>query len=82
MLAEQTPTRFIAFDLLSDGDEVLLELPQHERRGRLEKRVDAPARPHADRLRPDGAQEWLEGAEGVVAKERSAPYRPGERRGC
>ena len=42
MLAEQTPTRFIAFDLLASGDEVLLELPQHERRSRLEKLVDAP----------------------------------------
>ena len=28
MLAEKTPTRFIAFDVLADGDEVLLELPQ------------------------------------------------------
>src|SRR5918994_5009885 len=42
LLAEQTPTRFIAFDLLSDGDEVLLELPQHERRARLARIVEAP----------------------------------------
>src|ERR1041384_764538 len=35
MLAEQTPTRFIAFDLLAVDDEVLLELPQAERRDRL-----------------------------------------------
>src|SRR3954463_1452676 len=28
MLAEQTPTRFIAFDLLAEGDESLLQLPQ------------------------------------------------------
>ena len=28
MLAEQTPTRFIAFDLLARDDETLLELPQ------------------------------------------------------
>ena len=42
MLAEKTPTRFIAFDVLADGDEVLLDLPQHERRTRLEKLVDAP----------------------------------------
>ena len=27
MLAEQTPTRFVAFDLLAFGDESLLELP-------------------------------------------------------
>src|ERR671930_2147702 len=30
MLAEQTPTRFIAFDLLAEGDEGLFELPQAE----------------------------------------------------
>src|ERR687890_1692831 len=31
MLAEETPTRFIAFDLLSEGDELLLDRPQSER---------------------------------------------------
>src|SRR3954470_23874779 len=36
MLAEETPTRFVAFDLLAENDEVLLELPQRERRARLE----------------------------------------------
>src|ERR687885_1037012 len=40
LLAEQTPTVFIAFDLLADGAELLLELPQHERRRRLEALVD------------------------------------------
>ena len=43
MLAEQTPTRFIAFDLLARGDEVLLELPQDERRAALEALVDGPS---------------------------------------
>src|SRR5687767_16020474 len=42
MLAEQTPTRFIAFDLLAEGDDVLLELPQAQRRERLTGIVDAP----------------------------------------
>src|SRR5215208_7192950 len=42
MLAEQTPTRFVAFDLLAVGDETLLELPQAERRARLEQLVDTP----------------------------------------
>src|SRR5919202_303735 len=37
MLAEQTPPVFIAFDLLAEGDEVLLELPQAQRRARLER---------------------------------------------
>ena len=32
MLAEQTPTRFIAFDLLADDGEVLMDLPYRERR--------------------------------------------------
>ena len=36
MLAEQTPARFIAFDLLARDDEVLLELPYVERRAALE----------------------------------------------
>jgi ATP-dependent DNA ligase len=81
MLAEQTPTRFIAFDLLADDGDVLLELPQHERRARLEKRVDSPVDITPTVFDPDGAREWLEGAEGVVAKELDAPYRPGERTG-
>src|SRR5918999_246796 len=42
MLAEQTPTRFIAFDLLALDDDLLLELPQAERRDRLEQLVDRP----------------------------------------
>src|SRR3954471_9497125 len=35
MLAEQTPTTFVAFDLLALDDESLLALPQRERRDRL-----------------------------------------------
>ena len=30
---------------------------------------------------PEEARQWLEHAEGAIAKERSAPYRPGERKG-
>jgi len=81
MLAEQTPTRFIAFDLLADGDEVLLALPQHERRARLEAVVDKPVDLTPSVRDPDDAQEWLQGAEGVVAKLTGEPYRPGERVG-
>ncbi len=81
LLAEQTPTTFIAFDLLADGDEVLLELPQAERRARLAGLVADPVRltPCADT--PEGAQAWLQDAEGVIAKRTDAPYRPGERVG-
>jgi ATP-dependent DNA ligase len=81
MLAEETPTRYIAFDLLAQDDEVLLALPQHERRVRLEALVEAPVDLTPSVLDPDGAQEWLQGAEGVVAKEVGAPYKPGERTG-
>jgi ATP-dependent DNA ligase len=81
MLAQETPTVFIAFDLLAEGDESLLELPQAERRTRLEKVVRKPVdlTPLADT--PEGAEEWLQNAEGVIAKETGAPYRPGERVG-
>ena len=81
MLAEQTPTRFIAFDLLADGDEILLTLPQQERRARLEQLVDKPVDLTPSVRDPDDAQQWLQGAEGVVAKQVDAPYRPGERIG-
>src|ERR671927_1808984 len=42
MLAEQTPTRYIAFDLLARDDESLLELAQAERRALLEQVVEEP----------------------------------------
>src|SRR3954464_13824579 len=42
MLAEATPTRFIAFDLLAEGDELLLDRPQAEQREMLEQIVAAP----------------------------------------
>lgn len=38
-LAEETPARFFAFDLLSRDDDVLLELPYLERRAALEALV-------------------------------------------
>jgi ATP-dependent DNA ligase len=81
MLAEQTPTRFIAFDLLAYGDESLLELPQASRRDRLEEMITPPLDLTPATETPDEAQPWLEGAEGVIAKRQDAPYRPGERVG-
>ena len=81
MLAEETPTRFIAFDLLAIDDESLLELPQRERRDRLEQLVAKPVDLTPSSEDPAEAQPWLQGAEGVVAKRQDAPYRPGERVG-
>src|SRR5687767_878973 len=59
MLAEKTPTRFVAFDLLADEDEVLIELPQSERRARLEARIDAPVDLTPATEEPDEATLWL-----------------------
>jgi len=81
MLAEQTPARFIAFDLLADEDGVLLERPFAERRARLERRVEAPIDLTPWTHDVADAEPWLRGAEGVIAKELDAPYRPGERTG-
>jgi len=81
MLAETTPTRFIAFDVLSVEDETLLALPQAERRDRLESLVDAPVDLTPATTAPEEAEPWLQGAEGVIAKEQGAPYSPGERVG-
>jgi ATP-dependent DNA ligase len=81
MLAEQTPARFIAFDVLAVDDEVLLELPQEERRARLERLVETPVDLTPRTLDPAEAEPWLHGAEGVIAKEVGAPYLPGERTG-
>jgi len=81
MLAEATPTRFVAFDLLARDDEVLLELPQRERRARLEALIDAPVDLTPATEDPDEAAPWLHGAEGVIAKRQEARYCPGERVG-
>ena len=81
MLAEQTPARFIAFDLLADEDDVLLDRPFEQRRARLERRVEEPLALTPWSHDPADAEPWLRGAEGVIAKELAAPYRPGERTG-
>ena len=81
MLAEQTPTRFVAFDLLAFGDESLLGLPQSERRARLEAMIAAPVDLTPSTEDPEAAQPWLQDAEGVIAKRADAPYKPGERVG-
>jgi ATP-dependent DNA ligase len=81
MLAEQTPATFIAFDLLADGDDVLLELPYLERRAALEALVRPPVELTPMVRTVAEAEHWLREAEGVIAKEAAAVYRPGERVG-
>ena len=80
-LAKETPSRYVAFDLLASGDETLLERPFVERRGALAALVAAPVLLAPCTADPDEASPWLRRAEGVIAKEADAPYRSGERKG-
>jgi ATP-dependent DNA ligase len=79
-LAEETPARFIAFDLLALDDAVWMERPYVDRRARLEElelgavELTPVVRGAAD------AEQWLREEEGVIAKELAAAYTPGERK--
>jgi ATP-dependent DNA ligase len=81
MLAEQTPARYVAFDLLALDGETWLERPFAERRERLEKTTDGLLDITPLTREPAEAEPWLGSGEGVVAKDLGAPYRPGERVG-
>jgi ATP-dependent DNA ligase len=81
LLAEETPAVFIAFDVLARDDDVLMELPYLERRAALEGIVEAPVELTPMVRTPAEAERWLQEAEGVIAKEAAAVYRPGERVG-
>ncbi len=86
-LAGETPAVYVAFDLLARDEEPLLELPFAQRRSALEKLVSGKGFAKAPvELMPTVASSaeadvWLQRAEGAIAKERDAPYRPGERKG-
>jgi ATP-dependent DNA ligase len=81
-LAGETPATLVAFDLLAEGDESLVELPYTERRKRLAKLVSDPVELTPSTSDLDDAAQWLAGTgEGVIAKEASGIYRPGERVG-
>jgi ATP-dependent DNA ligase len=80
-LAAEMPVRFVAFDLLAVDGEVLLDEPFARRRERLEEIVREPLDITPWTTEREQAEPWLQGAEGVIAKELSAPYRPGERTG-
>jgi ATP-dependent DNA ligase len=82
MLSEQWPAAYVAFDLLADGDEVLMELPYRERRERLLATVGKPIEVTPATDDREAAGTWLTGvSEGVVAKEAGSSYKPGERVG-
>jgi ATP-dependent DNA ligase len=86
-LSVETPARYVTFDLLARDDAVLMDLAFAERRAALEALLAGEGfagSPVELMETADTAQEaarWLEHEEGAIAKERSAPYRPGERKG-
>jgi ATP-dependent DNA ligase len=86
-LAAETPAVYVAFDLLARDRQALLERPFSERRAALESLLAGPGFAAApvelmqSTTSVQHAQRWLAEAEGAIAKERSAPYRPGERKG-
>ncbi|TPL07201.1 ATP-dependent DNA ligase [Mesorhizobium sp. B2-4-14] len=88
-LSVETPARFIVFDILvAPGAKILLDHPLTERRAVLQDFIAGAARA-ALRLSPcttdaTVAARWLQetnqgSTDGVVAKPRAEPYRPGER---
>jgi ATP-dependent DNA ligase len=87
MLAKETPSSFVAWDLLALGDEDLRERPQAERRALLEKALGAAKPPiHLTPITNDPAvaRDWFErfegaGLDGVIAKPRGLAYLPGKR---
>jgi len=87
-LSVETPAVYVVFDLLARDDESLLERPLSERRAALEDLLAedpafaaAPVELMETVATAEEAAHWLEHAEGAIAKERSARYRPGERKG-
>jgi ATP-dependent DNA ligase len=81
-LAKETPAALVAFDLLAEGDDSLLDLPYTERRKRLAKLVADPVELTPSTSDPEDAAKWLAGTgEGVIAKQASGAYKPGERVG-
>jgi ATP-dependent DNA ligase len=80
-LAEETPATYYAFDILARDDEVLMDLSYEERRKALEALVTKPVELTDVVHTAADAEHWLHDAEGVIAKEIAAPYKPGERTG-
>jgi len=86
-LSKETPSSFVAFDLLAADGRDVRDLPQAERRSLLERTlaaVDAPI--YLTPMTRDArvAAEWLQhfegaGLDGVIAKPESGVYEPGKR---
>ena len=82
LLSKEIPANYVAFDLLAEEDESLLETPFGRRRERLEALLEG-TEIELSELSPDPerAEEWLRRTEGTMAKQLDAPYLPGKRKG-
>ena len=86
-LARESPSSFVAFDLLAAKDKALMHVPQEERREKLEALLGGVAPPvYLTPMTRDRnvAAQWLErfegaGLDGVIAKPPGAAYVPGKR---
>jgi len=86
-LAKETPTSFVAFDLLAAEGHNLMEAPQRERRSLLEALLRGVGPPvYLTPMTQDRATaaRWLDqfegaGLDGVIAKPADAHYQPGKR---
>jgi ATP-dependent DNA ligase len=87
LLAETTPARFVAFDLLALDNRDLRPAPYAERRTLLEKalrKAKPPVHLTPVTTDPEVARDWFDrfegaGLDGVVVKKADLPYREGER---
>jgi ATP-dependent DNA ligase len=87
MLSEQTPAKFVAFDLLALGDEDFSGRPFAERRAALEQAfaaASAPVHLTAATQDPELAGKWFHqfegaGLDGIIAKPLDGPYQPDKR---
>jgi ATP-dependent DNA ligase len=87
MLADQTPSSFVAFDMLAHGDSDLTKAPFSERREQLTTTFTQPQEPAyvtPATIDRDEAQRWFEtfegaGLDGIIAKRLDQPYMPGAR---
>jgi ATP-dependent DNA ligase len=86
-LSVETPAVYVAFDLLAREQDSWLERPFEQRRAALEELVEdkrfagSSVELMVSVEEPEAAERWLRDAEGAIAKERSAPYLPGQRKG-
>lgn len=82
LLSKEIPAGLVAFDLLAEGGDALLETPFRERRERLEALLGATS-VEVSTLSQDTeqAEEWLRRTEGTMAKQLDAHYIPGKRKG-